>query len=344
MKILILRFSSIGDIVLTTPVVRCLKTQLPDAEIHFVTKKAYRTLVESNPYIDRYFLLENGLNTLITQLLSERYDYIIDLHNNLRTLIIKARLSLNSGVKCYSFDKLNFEKWLLVNLKINRLPDVHIVDRYLKTVESLGVVNDDKGLDYFIPKQDEITLELLPKTHQNGFIAFAIGGQHSTKKLPIERMVELCQRINQPIVLLGGKEDAETGEKLIQRLTTTFAPSIKDGEYHSTFNSGSPPVHHSSFIIHNACGKYNLNQSASLVKQAQMVYTHDTGLMHVAAAFKKKIVSIWGNTVPTFGMYPYQTNFVAWQVNDLPCRPCSKIGYDQCPKGHFKCMNEIIFE
>lgn len=318
MKILILRFSSIGDIVLTTPVVRCLKTQLPDAEVHYVTKKAYRTIVENNPYIDRYFLLENGLGELVTNLKSEHYDYIIDLHNNLRTLVIKARLSLNSGVKCYSFDKLNFEKWLLVNLKINRLPDVHIVDRYLKTVESLGVVNDDKGLDYFIPKQDEVTLELLPKTHQNGYVAFAIGGQHGTKKLPIERMVELCQRINQPIILLGGKEDTETGEKLIQRC--------------------------SSFIIHNACGKYNLNQSASLVKQAQMVYTHDTGLMHVAAAFKKKIVSIWGNTVPSFGMYPYQTNFVAWQVNDLPCRPCSKIGYDQCPKGHFKCMNEIVFE
>lgn len=339
MKILILRFSSIGDIVLTTPVVRCLKTQLPDAEIHFVTKKAYRTLIENNPYIDRYFLLENELNTLVTQLLSERYDYIIDLHNNLRTLVIKARLSLKSGVKCYSFDKLNIEKWLLVNLKINRLPDVHIVDRYMKTVESLGVVNDDKGLDYFIPKQDEVTLESLPKTHQNGYIAFAIGGQHSTKKLPIERMVELCRRINQPIILLGGKEDVETGEKLIQLLPTSLAPSIEDGEYHS-----SPIVHHSSLAIYNACGKYNLNQSASLVKQADVIYTHDTGLMHVASAFKKKIVSIWGSTVPAFGMYPYQTNFVTWQVNDLPCRPCSKIGYDQCPKGHFKCMNEIVFE
>ncbi len=318
MKILILRFSSIGDIVLTTPVVRCLKTQLPDAEVHYATKKAYRSLVENNPYIDRYFLLENGIGELITHLKSERYDYIIDLHNNLRTLVIKARLLLNPGVKCYSFDKLNFEKWLLVNLKINRLPNVHIVDRYLKTVEALGVVNDDKGLDYFIPKYDEVALELLPKTHQNGYIAFAIGGQHGTKKLPMERMVELCQRINQPIMLLGGKEDTEAAEKLIK-----LCPS---------------------FNIFNACGKYNLNQSASLVRQANMVYTHDTGLMHIAAAFKKKIVSIWGNTVPSFGMYPYQTNFVAWQVNSLSCRPCSKIGYNQCPKGHFKCMNEIVFE
>ena len=325
MKILILRFSSIGDIVLTTPVVRCLKTQLPDAEVHYATKKAYHSLVENNPYIDRYFLLENGLNALVTHLLSERYDYIIDLHNNLRTLVIKARLSLNRRGKCYSFDKLNFEKWLFVNLKINRLPNVHIVDRYMKTVEPLGVINDNKGLDYFIPLQDEVTLESLPKTHQNGYVAFAIGGQHGTKKLPIERMVALCQRINQPIMLLGGKEDAETAEKLIQLCSSLLTP-------------------HSSLRIYNACGKYNLNQSASLVKQADMVYTHDTGLMHIAAAFKKKIVSIWGNTVPSFGMYPYQTNFVAWQVNNLPCRPCSKIGYDQCPKGHFKCMNEIVFE
>jgi heptosyltransferase-2 len=158
----------------------------------------------------------------------------------------------------------------------------------------------------------------LPATHQQGYVAFAIGGQHATKKLPFERMTELCQRIGQPMVLLGGAEDTDTAQRLIAALPK--AP------------------------LYNACGRYNLNQSASLVRQATQVYTHDTGLMHIAAAFKKPIVSIWGNTVPAFGMYPYATDYVALEVKDLACRPCSKIGHDRCPKGHFKCMNELVFE
>ena len=118
-KFLILRFSSIGDIVLTTPVIRCLKQQYPDAEVHYATKKSYQSLLENNPYVDKVFVLEKSLNYLLKQLKSERYDYIIDLHNNLRTTILKLRL----GVKSFSFDKLNFQKWILVKFKKN------IIDR-----------------------------------------------------------------------------------------------------------------------------------------------------------------------------------------------------------------------
>ena len=97
-------------------------------------------------------------------------------------------------------------------------------------------------------------------------------------------------------------------------------------------------------VIYNACGKFNLNQSASLVRQADYVFTHDTGLMHVAAAFKKRVYSIWGNTIPRFGMYPYRTRFTVLENNRLECRPCSKIGYAKCPRGHFKCMRDIVFD
>jgi ADP-heptose:LPS heptosyltransferase len=88
-----------------------------------------------------------------------------------------------------------------------------------------------------------------------------------------------------------------------------------------------------------------LNESADLVKKSKLIITHDTGLMHIAAAFKKKIISVWGNTVPEFGMYPYYGNSLAqnfqFEINGLRCRPCSKIGYAKCPRGHFKCMNQI---
>lgn len=313
-KFLIIRFSSIGDIVLTTPVIRCLKQQVPGAEIHYCTKRSFQSLIESNPYVDKGIYLDGSLNDLIRQLRTERYDYIIDLHNNLRTRIIKLRLAVPS----HSFDKLNWEKWLYVQFKVNTMPPLHIVDRYLKTTESFGVVNDGKGLDYFIPYKDIVEPEWFPITHRRGFVAYAIGGQHHTKKLPVARMIELCRKINYPMVLLGGKEDAAAGEEVLQALGDK--------------------------LIYNACGKYNLNQSASILQQSALVFSHDTGLMHIAAAFRKKIYAIWGNTTPQLGMYPYKTNFVSLENKLLPCRPCSKIGYDQCPKGHFNCMNELRFD
>jgi ADP-heptose:LPS heptosyltransferase len=331
MKILVIRFSSIGDIVLTTPVVRVLKTQLPDAQVHYCTKKAYAGMLKANPYVDKLHLLEDNLNRLIQALKQERFDYIIDLHNNLRTAIIKQRL----GVKSYSFDKLNFEKWLMVNFKINRLPNIHIVDRNLQTLAPLDIKGDELGLDYFIPEQDEVPLEWLPETHRGDYVAYAIGAQHNTKKLPLPRMIELCDKINKPIILLGGKEDAANGGQI-----EAFFSQQQGSE---AYEAGLKELNKRT-IIFNACGKFNLNQSASLVRQAKYVFTHDTGLMHIAAAFKKPVFSIWGNTIPEFGMYPYRTQFTVFEKKGLSCRPCSKIGYNKCPQGHFLCMNGIDFD
>lgn len=331
MKILILRFSSIGDIVLTTPVPRTLKTQLDRAEVHYCTKKGYAGLLEANPYIDKVHLLGDSLNDLIKTLKAERYDVVIDLHRNLRTRIIKLRL----GVRAYSFDKLNWQKWLIVRFKINKLPNVHIVDRYMETVKPLGVKMDSLGLDYFIPERDEVEPDWLPESHRQEYVVYAIGGQHETKKLPFERMVELCDRINKPLVLLGGKEDAATGERIARFFERTEASEPYEEKL---LELGKKT------LVYNACGKYNLNQSASLVKGAIAVFTHDTGLMHIAAAFRKQVFSIWGNTIPAFGMYPYRTKFTVFENNKLDCRPCSKIGHDKCPKGHFKCMKNQVFD
>ena len=322
-KILILRFSSIGDIVLTTPVMRCIKKQLPDTEIHYATKKHYASILNANPYISKLHLFEDKkLPALMDDLAKEKFDLVIDLHNNLRTFLIKNNLNIASN----TFRKINFQKWLMVKLKINRLPDKHIVDRYLDTTKELGIVNDGKGLDYFIAENDIVSISSLPVSHQNGFVAVVIGALHYTKKLPNEKLIELCNKINQPIILIGGKEDFENGE---------IISSSKQN-------------------IYNACGKYSINQSASLIQQSLKVITHDTGMMHIAAAFKKDIISIWGNTIPEFGMYPYfgdertleqqrSANKIL-EIKGLYCRPCSKIGFEKCPKGHFKCMREIQFD
>lgn len=320
-KILILRFSSIGDIVLTTPVIRALKLQLPEAEIHYATKPQFQAVLEANPYLDKVHYLGPKLKDLVATLRQENFDFIVDLHNNLRSRLIRLQLR----VPGQGFDKLNWRKWLLVNLKWGHLPQVHIVDRYLAAARKLGIVNDGRGLDYFIPAGQELALTYLPEPFRQGYAAFAIGAQHATKRLPTDRIIALCEKINQPLVLLGGKEDAATGDQVAAYFRQRTATATQRTR------------------IYNACGKLSLHQSASLVKQAEIVFSHDTGLMHIAAAFQKKIYSIWGNTIPAFGMYPYKTDFVVLERPGLPCRPCSKIGYRQCPQGHFRCMREIDF-
>ena len=324
MKFLIIRFSSIGDIVLTTPVPRCLKKQVATAEVHYLTKQAFRPILAANPYVDKIHCLDKDLDATIEALKAEDYDYIIDLHHNLRTLKVKRALKKQS----FSFDKLNIQKWLLTNFKINKLPAVHIVDRYLDTLRSFGIKNDGAGLDYFIPKDDELKPGDIPTSHQAGYLGLVIGAALATKRLPFHKLETICKRTHHPIILLGGPEDAETAKRL----------------------AALDPVK-----IYNACGLFNLNESAALVRQAKLIITHDTGLMHIAAAFKRPVISIWGNTVPEFGMTPYYgENFqyhyqggvfgkqpdLTLEVKGLPCRPCSKIGYNKCPKGHFKCMEE----
>jgi len=311
-KFLIVRFSSIGDIVLTTPVIRCLKNQVEDAEVHYLTKKTFSSILAYNPYIDKMHFLEDSLDKVVRDLKKENYDYIIDLHHNLRTSIIKARMK----PLAFSFNKLNIEKWLMVNFKVNRLPGKHIVDRYLDTIRLFDIRNDGKGLEYFIDPADEINLADLPETHRKGYAGFVIGAKHNTKKLPKDKIIAIIRKLELPVILLGGKEDREAAEFIRKQ---------------------------AGDLCYNACGLYNLGQSASLVRQANVIITHDTGLMHIAAAFKKKIISIWGNTIPEFGMYPYEphSDSQIFEVKGLKCRPCSKIGYQTCPKKHFKCMNGI---
>ncbi len=318
MKILIVRFSSIGDIVLTTPVIRCLKTQLEDVEIHFLTKKKFATVLEENPYIDKLISIENKINEVIDKLKAEKYDHIVDLHKNLRTYSLKRKL----GRPSTSFEKLNKEKWLLVNFKKNTMPNVHIVDRYMATVGFLNIKNDNKGLDYFIKAKDEVNIPENLNTCANEYIAIVVGSLHATKQLPIQKTIDIINQLSRKVILLGGPEDYEKAEIINKN------------------------VDNKAF---NACGKFNLNQSASIVKQARNILTSDTGLMHIASAFRKKIVSLWGNTVPEFGMYPYMPEEYKdrshiFEVKGLKCRPCSKLGFNKCPKKHFDCMNKISNE
>lgn len=306
-KLLIVRFSSIGDIVLTTPVVRCLKNA--GYEVHYLTKVQYASILETSPYIDRIWTLDGKLEALIPTLRKERFDGIIDLHKNLRTVKLQVALDL----RALSFDKLNFEKWWLVKTKRNHLPDVHIVDRYFKAVAALGIENDGEGLDFFYSPEDKTAIaDRLPTTP---FVVLVLGAAHRTKQMPLQLLRNLIATIDRPVVLIGGKDELPLAQALIE------AP-------------------HCTSLV----GKCSIRSSAVVIDLAERVITPDTGMMHIAAALKKPISSVWGSTVPEFGMTPYYGKYEVphsiHEVKGLACRPCSKIGFEECPKGHFRCMRD----
>jgi ADP-heptose:LPS heptosyltransferase len=311
MKILIVRFSSIGDVVLTTPVVRCLKQQLNGVTIHYITKKAFLPVLVNNPYIDHLITIEKSVAEVLEELKSEAYDYVIDLHHNVRTLRLKRALKKRS----FAFPKENIRKFLLTQFKYNVMPKVHVVDRYFEAVKHLGVTSDGLGCDIVLTEKDQVNLAEYQLTEKQ-FLAVAMGAQFATKQLPITLLTNCLTEIEQPIVLLGGPMDSDRALALMETL-----PKAR---------------------LINLCGKLSLLQSTSMTAQAKLLITGDTGLMHLASAVQTPVVSIWGNTVPDFGMYPYfpvnQKQFSIHEVPNLSCRPCSKIGYQSCPKKHFKCM------
>jgi ADP-heptose:LPS heptosyltransferase len=314
LKILVIRFSSIGDIVLTFHALRCLREKHPNAEIHFLTKSRYSELLQASTFHDKALFFEGDLMQTRSVIRKENYTHIVDLHNNLRTRLLTVGIR---RVHLSRFNKLNWEKWLFTRLKKNRLPNKHVIERYIEAFSELGVLNDSKNTLFFVPNEFKIDLNRY-ELEENAFLAIALGAQYSTKKFPVSCLIKVLESYDLPIVLLGGDAENEDGQKIQEAF-----PQKK---------------------MYNLCGELSLLASASILSQAKTVLTNDTGLMHIAAMFKAPIVSVWGNTVPAFGMYPYRPEkegtVKIHEVLGLKCRPCSKIGYQECPKGHFKCMEK----
>lgn len=313
-KVLIIRFSSIGDIVLTTPVIRSLKAAMPNIEIHFITKKAYGPLLEHNPHLSHIHFLENSIRHTLTILRTEKFDHILDLHNNLRSLRVKWSLRTSSS----TFPKENLAKFRMARNQqypADWLP--HVVTRYGKTLATLDVDLDDKGLDIFYPPSLNLWAEALISPLGTNPLAIVLGAKFNTKRWLPEYFVETINRLGRPVLLLGGSDATEERDLILPKLQV---PSL------------------------DAVNQYSLLESTALLNQVNEVLTHDTGFMHIAAALGKKIYSLWGNTVPALGMTPYKTESIILENPEINCRPCSKIGFDTCPKGHFDCMKTITPE
>ncbi len=299
-KILVIRLSAMGDIILTTPVVRALNQQLK-AKIDFLTKPQYVSLLESNTYINRIF----SLNDKVDFLQKNKYDYVVDLQNNLRSWKIRNKIQTRSFV----FNKKSLRRYLLIYFGIDLLKN-HVVDRYFATVASLNVVNDNQGLDFNVSSSVKAEFN----TSQS-YISWCIGGTHNPKKLSAKQITQVVSKLKIPVVLLGGNNDLDIAEEI-----------INNAECKS---------------VYNFCGKLSVQESSYLIKESKMLLTNDTGMMHIASALKMPIISFWGCTKPSLGFTPYMTDPSSIKIiSKRSAKPCSKHG-KHCKYGKNGCIKEI---
>jgi ADP-heptose:LPS heptosyltransferase len=321
---------SISDVVFSTPIIRALKVQVDELELHILADLTSAFVLDENPYVDHIHFSRPSIRQNFRRLKSERFDLVV----NLREDISSKCLAFVLRAKRYTAKSIRWKQWLMVNLKIDQLPNHHFVDQMFEGLRDLQIKPDELGLDYFIPDKDKVAKEWLPTAFQEGYIAFCINASHNTRKLTVERMIELCDKINKPIVLLGSRGDVETGEVISEFFNQPAANDYVEGLVQLNKRT----------IIFNACGKFNFNQMASVIKQSRAMFTFDNDFLPVASAFKKEIFGLWGNTILLFGRYPYRSKFIVLENNKTTCRPCSVKGFAKCPKGHFNCMNQIVFD
>lgn len=324
-KILIIRMSSIGDVVLTSPVVRQLRQRYPTAQIDFLIRREYADLVRPNPHISRVIELDTGegwqgLQAMKARLRSAGYDVIIDLHRSLRSRYLCSGWGLPRVLKLRKNQLIRF---MLVHFKINRYPNppLPVAEKYLRAALPLGVDPTDTRLELFLPGD----VEQEGKTRWQAFqqqgmgVVIAPGARHNTKRWLPEYYRELIERIHRKYdrgaLLVGGADEAALCREICQGLPGEVCTSV--------------------------AGELSLLQTAAIIRQAPLFISNDTGLMHIAAAFQKPQIAIFGSTVRELGFFPLNPKAVVLENNSLACRPCSHIGRPACPKGHFKCMKEI---
>ncbi len=308
-KILIIRLSSLGDIILTTPLIRSLKKQYPKLQIDFLLRQQYKDILVNNPYVDNiiYYESDNIEKKQLERKLSEQnYELIVDLQANFRSASISSKLNVIKE----KFDKKTFEKFLLVKFKINKLQNSkQIPIRYAETINDFQL--DDKGLDLFTNNNSSAVLNSEEK-----YIGFCPGSRHFTKMWPEEYYIQLGNLLKihgYRIVLLGGSTDIQICNKISKSIPYSM----------------------------NLCNDDDILQTAADMKKCESIVCNDSGLMHVACAVKVPVLTLFGSTVKEFGFTPYKNHNSILENNSLSCRPCSHIGRESCPKGHFKCMLEL---
>jgi heptosyltransferase-2 len=321
-RILVIRLSSLGDILLTTSALRALRSRFPTSRIEFLTSQPYVDLASTLPGVDRVleFDKRGGLKELLRwqfRLLRTRYSIIVDLQNSQRSALWRA---LAFPVIWTKARRYRLRRFVLVHFRKNLYPGILPVPmRYLAAVESLGCRDDGGGLELRVPeaiaRQTQEELEGSGVTSERAVIV-APGARHATKRWPAENWTDLVRTLlgrDYQVLIIGDRADESLIEAIIR--------DVADKRVRCFINQ--PLVKVAAILQFGAC-----------------LVSNDSGPMHLAAAVETPVVALFGPTVEEFGFFPFRAESEVIQ-KDLPCRPCSAMGTEQCPENHFRCMRDI---
>ncbi len=319
--ILIIRLSSLGDVLLSTPIVRQLRKALPSARIDFVLDTHFAEVYAANPYINhlwQYNRQWRWQQRLRWKQQLPTYDVVIDLQKNLHSLLIRWR----TGAVVRKVHKDRLRKLLAVYTPINPYDGiVPIPERYRQTIADWIEQPDLEGLELWLP--EERSLQQYPPAHHTGsshsLIACAPGARHFTKRWLPESFIRLIATLYADFrisaVLVGGAEDRPLCEHIARNLPAAAVAGIE--------------CHRSIYA------------TARVLDQVSLVVSNDSAVVHIAAARRKPVVALYGSTIPAFGFVPYRVPFQLCEVEQLACRPCTHYGRSRCPRRHFRCMRDL---
>ena len=333
LKILIIRFSSLGDVLLTTPLIRLLRKKYPKAQIDFLVRKEYSQIVRYNPHLSKILELDvkegfKGLKKFKDEIWHYKYHVILDLQRNLRSGYLTFGKVINklSHTDIFKVKKNQIIRFMLVKWKINLYKKMYnriipVWEKYVRTAHKLEIFPDEGKLELFpsvhAQRQTDRFLKNLPAGDWH--LVIAPGAKHITKRWPTDYFTDLILQLYNSYkiktLLIGGEQDNEVIEDILRGIPNDIAFST--------------------------AGKLTLLETAVIIKNAKLVISNDSGLMHVATAFNRPLIAIFGSTVEEFGFFPNDPNAITIENKGLYCRPCSHIGRTTCPEKHFRCMKEI---
>jgi len=324
-KILVIRLSSIGDILLTTPLLRLLKRRFPQAEIGFVIKKQFIDLIRTNKNVDRIFSFDasagfGDLRRIKREVRDIGYDLVIDIHKNFRSYYLQSGLPKS---KIVSYSKYRLQRFLLIKLGWDYRQVIPVYQRYLMSVAEFGIQDDGAGLDFFLdPDVKQRVDELLSRKNlqvERPIIGLAPGAGFATKRWLPEHYAAVARRMvaerNAQVLLFGSQADSP----ITREIAGLIGPHVFD-----------------------VSGQFSLMETACALARCDLLITNDTGLMHLATALHVKTVAIFGPTTKELGFFPVGEMTRVAEHEKLSCRPCTHMGSKRCPKGHFRCMRELL--
>jgi lipopolysaccharide heptosyltransferase II len=321
LRILIIRLSSMGDIILSTALVRMLRNKFPKATIDFLCAKQFSEIFAHNPHLNTVLKYDKDKsssdiiswrNEYIKQ--NGKYDILIDLQNNLRSKIFRGGIYEDS----YEIKKNRFRKLGLVFFKRRFGQFKQIPEIYMEAFKSLEVKDDGIGLELWLKNDGNEYPHNRFEKKKYRKIAFAPGAHHFTKRWPPEKFVRLIFMVKErykqtEIVLVGGKADKAITDVILAK---------------------------TDMNVIDCTSSASILKTAEVIDECDLLITNDTGVMHIAAARQVPIIAIFGSTTADFGFTPFRSQFKIVE-EELACRPCTHIGRSDCPKNHFKCMMEI---